>query len=526
MADDSPTRTVSVYLLRKHVKGAADALNVEPTALSNHAIRGLKDATLYVSKSPSRPPKWADIFADSADPPLGLKRPTFGAVLIVKASKRLFALTFGSGRHLLEYGAYERNFGLRVALNLVNPDQIRSAQSRTFVDTALQVRRQVAEPSDIVGLELDVQRDLLTTLEGSVERGGFGKRVSGADAARFTDALEARQIRSVCSGLYRVSKESSYKKRYPWIDWVAQVTDPEEEAELEEEVLRLLLEGKVDRFDVYPPEMVSEDVVEYGTKRNTTVMEPTRDLLKAMIERSDSSDLEALAEFLQHTYIKAHNEEGVPIKRWSWWDCLYYEHRGTGGTVILDRGAWFRVKKDEAKAINDFAAEMTPSGLQLPDAERSEIEKHYNARVAENNGFKLLDRKLIRPIPGESPIEACDLFAQQGQMIHVKRRKGGSAGLSHLFGQALVSSRLLVNAPKFAPQMRKQLGDWAEAIKDPPKPRDHPVVLAVILAAESSGEGARALPFFSKVFMRQNVQQLQSMRFKVHYDEIAAPIDI
>jgi uncharacterized protein (TIGR04141 family) len=110
-------------------------------------------------------------------------------------------------------------------------------------------------------------------------------------------------------------------------------------------------------------------------------------------------------------------------------------------------------------------------------------------------------------------------------MIHVKRRKGGSAGLSHLVGQALVSSRLLINAPKFAPQMRTQLGDWAEAIKDPPRPRDHPVVLAVILAAESSGEGARGLPFFSKVFMRQNVQQLRSMRFKVHYDEIAAPID-
>lgn len=88
MADDSPTRTVSVYLLREHVKEPADALNV---------------------------------------------------VLLVKASKRLFALTFGSGRHLLEYGAYERNFGLRVALNLVDPDQIRSAQSRTFVDTALQI---------------------------------------------------------------------------------------------------------------------------------------------------------------------------------------------------------------------------------------------------------------------------------------------------------------------------------------------------------------------------------------------------
>ncbi len=525
MAEELPTRTVSVYLLRKHVKDASAALNVDPDQLSRHSIRGVKGAVLYVSSSPSRAPKWAEIFAGHSDPPLTLKRPTFGAVLLVPASRRLFALTFGSGRHLLAHGAYERNFGLRVALNLVDPDRIRSAQSRTFVDTALQVRRQVAEPSDIVGLELDVQRDLLTTLEGTVARDGFGKRVSGADAARFTEAMEAKNIPSVCRNLYRASQKSTYKKRYPWIDWISPVVDPDEEAGLTGEALRRMLDGDFDRFDVYPPEMVSEDVVEYGTKRSTTVMEPTRELLRAMVERSGVGDPEALEELLSGNYIKAHNEEGLPIKRWSWWECLYYEHRGTGGSVVLDRGVWYRVDRDEAKAINDFVAEIEHSGLGLPDAERSEIEKYYNERVAKAAGFRLLDRKLIKPIAGESSIEACDLFAKDGSLVHVKRRKGGSSGLSHLFAQALVSSQLLVRAPTVAPQIRAQLGDWGDRVKDPPKPRDHPVVLAVMLAAESSGDGARALPLFSKVFMRQNVRQLREMGFQVFYDEIPAPME-
>jgi uncharacterized protein (TIGR04141 family) len=109
-------------------------------------------------------------------------------------------------------------------------------------------------------------------------------------------------------------------------------------------------------------------------------------------------------------------------------------------------------------------------------------------------------------------------------MIHVKRRKGGSSGLSHLFGQAFVSSDLLVREPRFVPQVRDQLGGWEQLIHDPPRAGDHQIVLAVILAAESSGEGARALPFFSKVFMRQNIQALQTMGFQVHYDEIEAPI--
>jgi uncharacterized protein (TIGR04141 family) len=519
-----PTRTVSVYLMRKHVRDAAEALDIEPNQLAQHQIRGFPGATLYVSTSPKSAPKWTEIFAEVADPPLALRRETFAAVLLLKANRRLFAIAFGSGRHLLKYAAYERNFGLQTALNLVDPDQIRSASSRTFVDTALQVRRQVAEPSDIVGLELDVQRDLLTSLEGTVSRQQLGKRVAGSDAARLTAPMRARDLGSICRNLYKASRETGYKKRYPWIDWISEVTDPDQDKQLTEEALGQLLAGEVDRFDVYPPEMISEEIVEYGTRRDTTVMEPTRQLLRQTIERSGATDPENLLEALRHTYIKAQNEEGLEVKRWSWWDCLYYEHRGTGGAIFLDRGSWYRVKRDEAKAVDDLLATLTPSSLNLPDAERAELEGHYNERVAEGASFRLLDRKLLRPIPGESPIEACDLFAKSGEMIQVKRRKGGSAGLSHLFAQAMVSSQLLVNAPKFAPQMRKALKEWGTKVKDPPRSRDHPVVLAVMLAAESSGEGARALPFFSKVFMRQNVQQLRAMGFKVHYDEIPAPL--
>lgn len=524
MVNEPPTRTISIYLLRDHITDAGEALDADPSSLETHAVKGLKDARLYVSRSPARPPKWVDMFAGSAEPPLNLKRPSYGAVLLLEAGARYFALTFGSGRHLLAYRSYERNFGLRVALNLVDPDRVRSANSRTFVDSALQVSRQIAEPSDIAGLEVDVQRDLLTRLEGSITRKDLGKRVAGADAARLTRPMEVKQIRSICSGLYKVSKESTYKKRYGWIDWVKEVTNPDEEESLNNEALELLLEGAVDRFDIYPPEMVSEDVVEYGTKRDTTVMEPTRELLKATIAHSGASDPESLAYYLQHRYIKALNEEGVEVKRWSWWDCLYYEHRGAVGTVILDRGVWLRVKRDDAQAIHDFIAGVPPSGLILPTAERSEIEKHYNERAAASGNFRLLDRKLIKPIPSESPIEVCDLFAKEGAMVHVKRRKGGSSGLSHLFGQAFVSSKLLVTAPAYAPAVRKLLTDWGGSMKDPPRPIDHPIVLAVILASESSGEGAVALPFFSKVFMRQNVQQIQAMGFKVFYDEIPAPM--
>jgi uncharacterized protein (TIGR04141 family) len=524
---EPPMRTISVYLLRRDIISAKDALRDDPGQFASHRVKGLgEDAVLYVRHTPPIPPKWAEFFDDALEPPLKLARPGFAAVLFVKASSRRFALAFGSGgRWLLRLDSYERNFGLRVAVNSVDPDQIRSVQSRTFIDTALQVRRQVAEASNIVGLEMDVQRDLLTNLEGSVRRDALGKRLAGADAARLTHAMEAREVKAVCSQLLRTSKADTYKSHYGWIDWIAEVTDPDEMAEFEEEALGLLFDLELERFDVYPPEMVSEDIVDFGTSRNTTVMEPTRKLLERTIRRIDAPDPTALGEALRHLYISARNEEGEAVKRWSWWECLYYEHRTAEQAAVLDRGAWFRVRGEEARAVNDFAAALTPSGLALPDAGRAEIEKNYNLRVAsERSDLMLLDSKLIQPITGESRIEICDLFSEAGHLIHVKRRKGGSSGLSHLFGQAFVSSELLLREQAFATQMRSLLGVWANRVSEPPKAASHPVVLAVVLASESTGEGARALPFFSKVFMRQNVQTLQTMGFTVHYDEIPAQL--
>lgn len=422
---------------------------------------------------------------------------------------------------------YERSFGLRAALNLVDPEQIRSVQSRRFADTALHVRRQVSRPSDIVQLDMDVQRDLLTTLEGAVMEGEFGKRVAGADAARITEEFNVQDVPDICGQLLLASRGDAYRARFPWSDQVEQVTDESELAKLDDEALGLLLDGEFDRFDVYPSEMVDEAVTDYGVDINTVVMEPTRELLAAVVRRSQATGPEALAAWLEARQIVAHNDEGQVVGKWSWWECLYYESRSDSAVTVLDRGMWLKVQGDYARAVNDFAAALEPSDLVLPSAKRTDVEAIYNERVArERSDIRLLDRKLVAPIPGESRIEICDLFCQRGHLVHVKRRKGGSSGLSHLFGQALVSSQLLAQAPEFSSTVREQLADWAGCLRDPPIPREHPVVLGLVLAAESSGAGARALPFFSKVFLRQTVRDIRGMGFPVHFDEIAAPLEL
>lgn len=530
MQGSGKTWTVSVYLLRSGSADVADALNVGPDEFDAYRLPSVgRDVMLYVNTTPPVPPAWVALFDGITDRPLQLSRPGFAAVLILPVRGRLFALTFGqAGRFLLRPGSYERDFGLHAARNLVDPEQIRSVQSRRFTDTALQVRRQLARPADIVQLDMDVQQDLLTTLEGAVIEGGRGKRVGGADAVRFTDHLHAKRLPEICGRLLDAAGASEYKKHYPWADQVTQITDPLKAAALEQKVLTLLLEGKFDRFDVYPPEMVEDAVVDFGIDANTTVMEPTRQLLSKLIERSSASQPETLAKWLRSSHITARNDEGAVVGRWSWWECLYHECRDDEQqTAVLDRGVWLRVRRDFAGIVNDFAAALGPSDLKLPQALRTDLEADYNERVAtERADIRLLDRKLIAPIAGESRVEICDLFCDRGHLVHVKRRKGGSSGLSHLFAQALVSSQLLARAPQFAAAMRGQLGDWAHRVREPPVRAEHPLVLGLLLAAESTGQGARALPFFAKVALRQNVQQIQGMGFPVCFDEIPAPLTI
>jgi len=53
--------------------------------------------TLYVARTAATPPEWTRLFDGHTDRPLNLERPNFGAVFLLRASGRGFAVTFGIG---------------------------------------------------------------------------------------------------------------------------------------------------------------------------------------------------------------------------------------------------------------------------------------------------------------------------------------------------------------------------------------------------------------------------------------------
>jgi uncharacterized protein (TIGR04141 family) len=522
----SRTYTVSIYLLKEEVSEAREALREDAGELNQHAFSaGGAEGVVFVAPTEETEPDWVELLRPATRPPVEQRTHSPRAVLVLHTSGRWFAATFGQGRTLLDPRRYVRRFGLRVALNTVDPARLRSAQARTFNDYVLQTMRQVSRLSRVEALELDVERDLVTALGGILSDEALGRRIDGRDAVRLTAQLDAAGLVKKCSRLLTASKATRYKQEFPWIDTIEEVTDPEAIDELESRIAERLGQGKFTGVDLFPPELVTEEIVEYRVwpeHGGQVVIEPDGRLLRLAIPRVMSG--KDARQALEHNRLVAQDASGSEVARWPFWDCLHAEVLHQATRVVLDDGRWYRVQKRFADNVDKFAAKLRPSGLRLPSAKREEQEGNYNARAAGDGGFALLDKRTIK-LPNRSPIEACDLFSGSGHLVHVKRRKGGSSPLSHLIGQASVSATLLLDEREFRDGVRKELkqarAGFEQKLAEPALAADHPIVLALITNASATGKIADALPFFTKVFLRQNVRQLQDMGFEVFLDEIA-----
>jgi uncharacterized protein (TIGR04141 family) len=517
----SSTETITVYLLKESVTKAEDALKPDVANYTAHDVSaGETSGVLYVLQFDAKEPDWVRLLRPVTQPPVDKLSQSTGALLVLSAAERWFALSFGHGRHLLDPQVYVRRFGLRVALNTADPSKLRGAQARSFNDYVLHTSRQVSRLSGVEALELDLERDLVTSVSGEMLDSTFGKRIEGCDAVSLTAELDVSAFAAVCARLLGESKREAYKNTYPWIDRVEELTDTQTIESLEASAATTLGEQRFSEFDLFPPELVSGEIVKfrlYPRNGGLIVIEPDSGLLRYPIP--SAMDHVTAKEALERYKLVGVDANDEDIKRWSFWECLHYESQQASHTVVLDGGRWYRVEQDLADDVERFIGKLTASGLELPIADRDNREGEYNERAASSKGMALLDKQLIR-LSGQSPIEPCDLLSKEGHFVHVKRRKG-SGPLSHLFGQALVSAECLVREKEFRDKLREKLSPgFAALIHEPAAAADHPIVLALITKSTVAGSPAAQLPFFSKVFLRQIVRRLNSMSFKVYVDEI------
>lgn len=128
------------------------------------------------------------------------------------------------------------------------------------------------------------------------------------------------------------------------------------------------------------------------------------------------------------------------------------------------------------------------------------------------------------------------MLSADGFFIHVKRRGDGSASLSHLFNQGFVSADLAIGSQDYRKvaleKIRAQEQQRATDTGDPSfigkfNPFEEAGAVAsnceVVFAIhpEPGKGGVKLLPFFSKVTLRNMVDELRRRGFRVSIKEIA-----
>jgi len=195
MARRPRLQKITVSLLKLDVD-RSEALR-DRDDLVGHRIPGIdrERDVLFVVSNPPHPPGWKAYLAPHVTGPIDdIYTASASGVLLFEASGRLFAVTFGGGRHLLEPDAFVQDFGLRVVLNTVAPDQLKSVDAKTIDETTVHTRRDVSRDSSLAAFGLDVSRDLLRAVTGTPQHETLGHRLTGADALGIQTRLQVPEL--------------------------------------------------------------------------------------------------------------------------------------------------------------------------------------------------------------------------------------------------------------------------------------------------------------------------------------------
>lgn len=510
---------LTIHLLRTNVQHHYDAVGLEAKHLSiDEGERHIGD--LYVAPKPERSPTWAGIFKDYVDDlrDLGTVKST-GAVLIVKAKDRYFALTFGQGRFILNQDMIEERFGLLATLNSLEANALRSIDKRTFDAVDQNSRVQVGLTSSASDFGVDIERDLIKGIVGYPKNADLlGRRMSGSDALTVSREINIGTIRKALAAYLRAYESDAYKNHFAWIDQIHQVRKKGHlAAVLDELLLEKLVAikaqgGKGGDCWLAAPDVLDWDVVE-GFRYSQSKGDGYQTDMHLLGFFATVEDVVLSVDFLKMRHVYAVNADHMDVKHWTVYKCIHCEVEHEGKTYLLSGGQWFEIKKDFVDTVNEFFDAIPVFEVPLPDYHHAK-EADYNAELCgDHQGYwTLMDLKQIKVGGVYDKVEFCDAYGSGMEMLHVKHY-GGSNLLGHLFNQGLISGELLREYGDYVKQVNKVLPKEF-LLDDSDVPRDVAGYTIVFGIISQSDEQKLRIPFFARVALKNVCRRLESIGYK------------
>jgi uncharacterized protein (TIGR04141 family) len=524
-----PTRVQSVrlYLLKKTVKKYEEALR-DDVPVTAHALSPILGITgkAYIRKVINKELRWMKFLQEGLAKKLPpMESTAHAAVVFLEVDTRFIALVFGMGRYLLKDTSYEADFGIIAALNSVDPKGLRSTDTFQFEAVAVHKRTQTSRTTSLTDFEIDTTREQVRSVTGKAKSTLLAERVTGTEGAFGANVrVTFKDLVEMCRKVVTAFQAKDYKKAFPRFDNLRRVSDKQKLLDLEAKLIQKLTTGKTDGVYLSAPEPIEyDDFTGFSyTEKGDIYDELT--LSDYLGSRKDLSTLDLDAIKRHRVFLRKETAE-EPLARWSVFKCLICEFPDGKDIFVLMNGEWYQIAKTFAQQVRDSVATIKEVDVGLPSLGTCKTETEYLASIGSTSGgLIVLDQKRAYCEDAGTYIEICDVITKDRDLIHIKRKDGGSSDLSHLFNQGRNSALALLRDAQYRVDARKHLSAFGKgAVRRIPKEKPAAGAFRVIygIMGHSKLRVAESLPFFSQISLMYAAQDLAERGIEVRLCRIA-----
>jgi uncharacterized protein (TIGR04141 family) len=421
-------------------------------------------------QEPEKKAEWTEEFATTTGLGLAYGERRCGGVLLLGIDGITYTLSYGNGYRLIPDELKDQRFGLSFLIRRLDGDQVRDlvrrrANARGRTDSTVVAAGApvwmlgVAENVEIIRRIGGRAKDLKVTFSSDDRE----VNVEGAVGLRMRFGVEPDALIADIRECARVCQEEQPDPALEFIEYVQPVTDADTKAVLDDELEKLLAAPMADVGERLLPVVPTSVLQHFGQAHSFTI--------RIGHARTDPAPSLELADILRRTHVQRDGERVKTLR------CGQVSLNGdeAGREVLasaradkwleanvsvgacrffLMDGDWFEIGADYVRASRDAISRLLPATptISLPPWSLPErrTEYDYNCYVAARSRGQYLcldkNRAVRDPLGARSPLEICDLLGPGNELIHVKRAEG-SAPLSHLFSQGLISAQSLVAGP-------------------------------------------------------------------------------
>src|SRR5436190_9699177 len=122
----SATKHYTIFLLKERLTAREFVDDEKHTGAILLQDQDDWEGVLYLASQRTGTPEWIQEISPLLTSPIRGVSAGISGALLIEVEGRTFAVTFGHGRSLLKPKAIVRGFGLRVTVNRVHPDKLRT----------------------------------------------------------------------------------------------------------------------------------------------------------------------------------------------------------------------------------------------------------------------------------------------------------------------------------------------------------------------------------------------------------------